>query len=92
MERDSLETILKMVQEKALSYAMKIVSPKELVDINIMLFFSEGNLTVDVQLSLHEASMKDPNEVARKIAQYVIDVFDRLWRESCEVNERGETH
>jgi len=35
-------------------------------------------------VSLHEASLKRPSEIARQVARYVVDLFDGMWREALE--------
>jgi hypothetical protein len=82
----SLEEVLKKVQEVAISYLMKLVRPEELVDANVSLSFESDFLNVEVEVSLHEASLKKPNEIAKQVAQYALDLFDSIWR---GVLERG---
>ena len=92
MKENYLDDILRRVQEETLDYIMKLVKFEELIDVNISLSFEGGTLNVDVQVLLHEASTKNPTEIARKAAQYAIDVFDKLWRKKHEDNEHVEAH
>jgi len=92
MRGDHLDDILKKVQERTLDYIMKLVKPEELIDINISLSFENETLNVDVQISLHEASTKNPTEIARRAAQHAIEFFDELWRREHENNEHVNAH
>lgn len=87
---DFLETALRKVQEKTLKYLMSLVDFEEITDLNVSLSFEEGVLSVDVQVSLHEASLKNPSEIARKAAQYAIRLFDEVWRENLERSSHVE--
>ncbi|MEM0232678.1 MAG: hypothetical protein QXL22_01515 [Candidatus Nezhaarchaeales archaeon] len=84
MNEGFLEGILRKVQEETLRYVMSLASLDEIIDLNVSLSFEEGVLNIDVQISLHEASLKNPNEIARKAAQYAIKLFDDVWREKFE--------
>ncbi|MHC1629117.1 MAG: hypothetical protein ACXQTI_09860 [Candidatus Nezhaarchaeales archaeon] len=92
MTKSDLDNALRKVQEKTLDYIMNLVKPEELIDVNISLSFEEGTLNVDIQILLHEASTKNPTEIARRAAQYAVNVFDELWRKDHEVNEHAKTH
>ncbi|MDH5815848.1 MAG: hypothetical protein QE164_03520 [Candidatus Nezhaarchaeota archaeon] len=84
MNESLLEEVLKRVQEETLKYIMSLVRFEEITDLNISLTFEEGILNVDVQVSLHEASLKSPSEIARKAVQYAIKLFDEEWRGKLE--------
>lgn len=90
MDEEFLEEVLKKVQEETLKYLMSLVSLEEVTDLNVSLSFEGGVLNVDIQVSLHEASLKNPNEIARKAVQYAIKLFDEMWRERFERNPRAE--
>ncbi len=79
-----VEEMLKKVQESAIRYLTDLVLPEELIDANVSLSFENGVLSVEVEVSLHEASLKKPNEIARQVAQYAINLFDGMWREALE--------
>jgi len=79
-----IEEMLKRVQEAAINYLVGLVRPEELIDANVSLSFENGVLNVEVEVSLHEASIKRPSEIARQVARYVIDLFDAMWREALE--------
>jgi len=82
----NVEEVLKRVQEAAIKHLMSLLQPEELIDANVSLSFENSVLNVEVEVHLHEASPKKSNEIARQVAQYVIDLFDSMWR---EVLERG---
>lgn len=84
MNDSLLEAVLKKVQEETLKYVVSLVGFEEITDLNISLSFEGGVLNVDVQVSLHEASLKSPSEIARRAAQYAIRLFDEVWREKLE--------
>lgn len=93
MSDDFLEVVLRKVQEETLKYVMSLVRAEEIMDLNVSLSFEEGVLNVDVQVSLHEASLKNPSEIARKAVQHAIRLFDEAWREKLErgpSTENGE--
>ncbi|MEM2214511.1 MAG: hypothetical protein QXQ20_07120 [Candidatus Nezhaarchaeales archaeon] len=93
MSEDFLEEVLRKVQEETLRYLMSLVRLEEIVDLNVSISFEEGVLNIDVQISLHEASLKNPSEIVRKVAQYAIKLFDEVWREKFErgpLIENGE--
>lgn len=90
MSENSLEAVLKKVQEETLKYVMSLVKFEEITDLNVSLSFEEGILNVDVQISLHEASLKDPSEVARNAAHYAIKLFDEVWRGKLERSPRSK--
>jgi hypothetical protein len=75
----SVEEVLKKVQEAAINYLMELVRPEELIDANVSLSFENDVLNVEVEVSLHEASLKKPNEIAKQVAQYALNLFDNLW-------------
>jgi hypothetical protein len=79
-----IEETLKRVQEAAINYLIGLVRPEELIDANVSLSFDNGILNVEVEVSLHEASLKRPSEIARQVARYVVDLFDGMWREALE--------
>jgi len=80
----NVEEMLKRAQEAAINYLFSLVQSEELIDANVSLSFEDGVLNVEVEVSLHEASLKKPNEIARQVAQYVVDLFDDMWREALE--------
>lgn len=90
MNEDFLETVLRKVQEETLKYLMRLVSFEEIEDLNVTLSFEGGVLSVDVQVSLHEASLKDPSEITKKAAHYAIKLFDEVWRGKLERGSRVE--
>lgn len=77
----SVEEVLKKVQEAAINYLVELVRPEELIDANVSLSFENDVLNVEVEVSLHEASLKKPNEIAKQVAQYALNLFDNLWGE-----------
>jgi hypothetical protein len=84
MEMSNVEEALKRVQGATISYLMELVQPEELVDVNVSLSFENGVLNVEVEASLHKASLKEPNEIAKRVAQYALDLFDSMWGKALE--------
>jgi len=80
----SVEEMLRRVHEAAIKHLMSLLRPEELIDANVSLSFESGALNVEVEVHLHEASLKRPNEIARQVTQYVIDLFDSMWRGALE--------
>jgi len=79
-----VEEVLKKVQEAAINYLTGLIQPKELIDACVSLSFEDGVLNVEVEVSLHETSLKKPTEIAKQVAQYALDLFDNIWREGLE--------
>ncbi len=86
-----VEKVLREIQEKTLEYIMRMVRPEELIDVNLSLSFEGETLNIDVQVSLHEASTKNPVEIARKAAQHAMEVFEEVRGKYCDAHSNDKS-